>query len=246
MAIRTLIIDDEAASVSYIQGLIRDFAHDLVVEGTAANGFDAMQLIVEKKPDLVFIDIDMPELNGLQVVEKVPYKDFAVIFTTGYSEYAIQAFKLRAVDYLLKSIDPSEFILAVERVRELYTARQYKKEANHSAHEPHSIQFPTKNGIVYLNEAEIVYVDAMGAYSSISMANSTEKIIVSKNIGQIELKLNSDSFFRCHHSHIINVQYVTKFFKKDFYYVEMKNGSTVEVSRRFKDALLNMLAERSK
>lgn len=242
MAIRTLIIDDEAASVAYIEGLIQEFAPDLVVEGTASKGIDAVQLIVQHRPDLVFIDIDMPELNGLQVLEKVPYKDFAVIFTTGYSEYAVQAFRLRAVDYLLKSIDPSEFILAVERVREQLAVR---KQTGVIPLQPASLQFPTKNGIVYLYEADIVYVDALGAYSSISLLDSG-KIVVSKNIGQIEAKLSPDRFFRCHHSHIIQLQYVSRFYKKDFFYVELKTGVSVEVSRRFKDALLKMLGDRSR
>ncbi len=244
MPIRTLIIDDEAASIAYIEGLIRDFTPDLVVEGVASNGIDAVQLIVEKKPDLVFIDIDMPELNGLQVLEKVPYKDFAVIFTTGYSEYAVQAFRLRAVDYLLKSIDPSEFILAVERVREFLAARQQKTTVT-VATPATSLQFPTKNGSVYLDEADIVYIDAMGAYSTIHRLNQ-EKITVSKNIGYLESKLDPERFFRCHHSHLIQLQYVVKFYKKDFFYVEMKTGASVEVSRRFKDGLLKILAERSR
>jgi two-component system LytT family response regulator len=243
MSVRTLIIDDEAASVAYIEGLIRDFAPDLSVVGVAYNGVDAVQLIVEQKPDLVFIDIDMPELNGLQVLEKVPNRDFAVIFTTGYSEYAVQAFRLRAVDYLLKSIDPSEFILAVERVREFLATRQPK--AVSPPVPVTSLQFPTKNGIVYLEEADIVYIDAMGAYSVLHLLNQ-EKITVSKNIGYIESKLSPEVFFRCHHSHIIQLQYVTRFYKKDFFYVEMKNGVSVEVSRRFKEQLLKLLSDRSR
>ncbi len=243
MAIRTLIIDDEAASIAYIEGLIREFTPDLEVEGTASKGIEAVQLIMQHKPDLVFIDIDMPELNGLQVLEKVPYRDFAVIFTTGYSEYAVQAFRLQAVDYLLKSIDPSEFILAVERVRERLNLRQQASPPPSSALT--SLQFPTKNGIVYLDETDIVYVDAMGAYSSISLLSSG-KIIVSKNIGQLEAKLSPNQFFRCHHSHIIQLQYVSRFYKKDFFYVEMKTGASVEVSRRFKDTLLKILGNRSR
>jgi two-component system LytT family response regulator len=241
--IRTLIVDDEAASIAFIKTLIESLAKDLEVVGTATNGYEAIQQIMEQKPQLVFLDVDMPGMNGLEVLKKIPQRDFEVIFITGYSEFALQAIKLRAADYLLKSIEPGDFIMAVAHAREQIRLRQQQRQEGAEADIP-MVRFPTKNGFIYVDRNEIEYADGMGSYSNIHKANG-ERITVIRSIGQLKEKLTTGNFFRCHNSHLINLDFVTEFLRKDAYYVVMKSGAQVEVSRRNKDQLLEELSRRS-
>jgi two-component system, LytTR family, response regulator len=237
-AIRTVIVDDEPAAVNVIKALLRQFAPDLELAGVAENGLEAIKVITAARPNLIFLDVDMPVMNGLQVLEKLPEKNFAVIFTTGSSEYALKALKLNAIDYLLKPIDPADFMIAVEKAREHLSANTIDSTVT-------KIQLPAQNGIIYLNEADIMYVTGMGSYCQINTLKK-EQIIISKNIGQLEVKLSTDKFFRCHNSYIVNLEYVSKFISRDGYSVEMNDGSIIEVSRRSKEKLLNRLSEKSK
>jgi two-component system LytT family response regulator len=241
--IKTVIVDDEPAAVEVIQMLLQEFSEDIILEGTARNGLEAIQLISRCKPDLVFLDVDMPVMNGFQVLEKFPGMHFEVIFTTGSSEHALKALKVKAIDYLLKPIDPADFILAVEQARNLIEVSRQK--GGGAAHNTTRIQLPAQNGIIYLDEEDVVHVEGMGSYCQVHTAKN-EKILVSKNIGQIEEKLSPAHFFRCHNSHIINLAHVSKFLHKDGYVVEMKDGSLVDVSRRSKEKLLEALAHHSR
>lgn len=235
--IRVLIIDDEPAAIDVIKELC-NLEDDLLIEGTAINGVDAVKAIIKHKPDLIFLDVDMPLMNGMEVIEKLPGKDFEIIFTTGYSDYALKALKLEAVDYLLKPIDPGDFLVAIEKARnKLFVKFFPDNERNFSR-----IQLPAHNGIIYLEMNNILHITGMGSYSEIFTVDSEEKITVSKNIGHLAEKL-SVNFFRCHNSHIINLNHVNRFISKDGFFVIMKNGSQVEVSRRNKESLLDKLAQ---
>ncbi len=238
--IRAIIIDDELAAIKVLQALLRQFAPDVELLGIATDGLQAVQTINQHKPDLVFLDVDMPVMNGLQVMEIFPTNAFEVIFTTGSSEYAFKALKMKAIDYLLKPIDPAEFIMAVEGARKQLLLRE--KE---NPHANTRIQLPTQNGFIFLDEEDIIHVTGMGSYCQLHTVKN-EKVTVSRNIGQMEQKLSPDHFFRCHNSHIINLDYVTRFLHKDGYLVEMENGALVDVSRRNKEKLLQTLADRAK
>jgi two-component system LytT family response regulator len=235
--LKTIIIDDEPAAIQVIRSLISHYSKDLVVAEEVSNGLDAMMAITQHKPDIIFLDVDMPRMNGIQLMEKFPDHDFEVIFTTGSSSYALKALKLRAADYLLKPIDPADFILAVERAR---TQLQYKKDLG-SATTRKKLQFPTNTDIVFLEETEISHVNGMGSYCQVFTTNKGS-FIVSKNIGQVQEKLSARLFFRCHNSHIVQLQCIARFLSKDGFSVEMKDGTLVEVSRRSKDKLLQALS----
>jgi two-component system LytT family response regulator len=227
--IRAVIADDEAAAIDYIKTLAKDLAKDVEIAGTATNGYEALQVITEQKPDLVFLDIEMPQ------------RDFEVIFTTGYSKYALQAIKMQAADYLLKSIDPGEFVLAVARVREKLL---YKRQIKDLKPGVSFVQFPTKKGYIYLEKDNIEYASGLGSYSHINLINK-EQVVVIRSVGRLKDKLPDEKFFRCHNSHIINLDYVSEFVRQDVYYVIMKSNAQVEVSRRLKDDLLRELSLRS-
>lgn len=235
--IRVIIIDDEPPAVEVIKELIT-FTTDLEVVGVAHNGLKGIQTIIQNKPDLVFLDVDMPMINGLDLMDKIPNKDFEIIFTTGSATHALKAIKMDAVDYLLKPIDPAEFLVAVEKCR---IKLQSKRKESNKQITPRKLQLPSQHGIIYISEEDIVHIDGKGSYSEIAIVGNDQKITVSKNIGQWQEKL-SENFFRCHNSHIVNLMHVKSFLSKNGFFVVMINDSQVEVSRRNKEELLHKLS----
>jgi two-component system LytT family response regulator len=241
-----IIADDEPAAVSVIESLLRQFEGNVEIRGVATNGLETLGLVARHRPDLLFLDIDMPVVNGMQVMEQLTGMETAVIFTTGAADYALQALRLKAADYLLKPIDPEDFMKAVARAVETLRDNQPKPaESEPSRYVPSRLQIPTQNEIIFLQENEISHVKGMGSYCQI-VTVSSEKITVSKSIGQMEQKLSPLLFFRSHNSCIINLDFVSKFVHRGGYFVEMKSGDLVEVSRRSKDGLLEVLSARSK
>lgn len=240
MNLKAIIIDDEPAAITVITSLLEQFAPEIEIAGVARNGLNAVQLISGIKPDIIYLDVNMPVMNGLKVMEHFSTNDYQVIFTTGSADYAMKALKLNATDYLLKPIDPAEFIIATERARRQISL--IRSEGN--ARTPVRLQFPTQNEIIYMDESDITHVTGMGSYCQIHNL-SNEKVTVSKNIGQIEQKLSAQLFFRCHTSHLVNLDFITRFINREGYFVELKNGILVEVSRRSKEGLLAALASRS-
>ena len=237
---RAIIIDDEPAAIDSIEELVLQLAPDVQLVSRATNGLEAMQQILQLEPDLIFLDVDLPFMNGLQLMEKIPVYGGEIIFTTGSSSYALMALKLNAADYLVKPIDPADFLLAMSKVRSRLAQRKLP------AAEPiNRIQLPTQHSILYLDEKEIVSVVGKDSYCQINTLNG-EKITVSKSIGQVEEKLSATRFFRCHNSYIINLDYVTMFNNRDGNHVVLKEGLKAEVSRRSKEMLLERVAERSK
>lgn len=238
--IKVLIADDEPAAVHVLSSLIKELSEDLVVVEVAMDGTEAMKAILKHKPELIFMDINMPFVNGLEVLEKLAFEDLKVIFTTGSDLYALRALKLKAVDYLLKPIDPADFMVAVQKAKKLIeTERQLQLSSAGQSR----VQFATQNGFIILEENNIIHIEGMGSYSQIATTDKAEKITVSRNIGQIEKKL-SDAFFRCHNSHIVNLNYITSFSTKDGFSVCLKDGTCVDVSRRSKEQLLQILADK--
>lgn len=233
--IRTLIIDDEPAAIEVIATLAAEFTPDILVSGTASNGLKALQLINELQPELVFLDIDMPGLNGLQLLEQQSATAFLTIVTTGSSSHALQALKLSVVDYLLKPIDVVEFITSVDKVR------QRMRQRGATGRPSRKIQLPTQNEIVLLDEAQIIKVEGMGSYCQI-YTTTQQKLVISKSIGAMQQKLSAEMFFRCHNSYIINLDFIEKLVSKDGFFAVLKDGSFVEVSRRLKEAFLEKLA----
>lgn len=237
--IRAVIVDDEPAAIVSIQELTNQLAKDVSILGDAMNGNLAIQLILDVKPDLIFLDIDLPLMNGLQVLNKLPYPVGEIIFTTGSPDYALQALKLNAVDYLIKPIDPTEFLIAIEKVRKRL-GKKTKSIVNAGR-----VQLPTKYGIIYIPESDITFISGKGSYCEIKTVQD-QKITISKSIGFIEEKLSGDVFFRCHNSFIVNLYYVNMFNTKDGSHVVLKDGTKVEVARRSKEYLLIRLAQISK
>lgn len=241
--ITALIVDDEPAAVAVVKTLLEQLEPDISIAGVAQDGLEAMQMITRLKPQIVFLDVNMPVIDGVQVMEKLAGQNCQVIFTTGTSEFAFKALKLKAADYLLKPIDPAEFVVAVSRAREQLHRTMPANESREK--EPVKLQLPTMNEILFVAETEISHITGMGSYCQVNMING-EKVTISKNLGQMEAKLSLHLFFRSHNSHIINLDFVSKYTHKEGYFVEMKSGVVLEVSRRSKDALLEALTRHTR
>lgn len=242
--LRTIIIDDETDAVDFISSIVGEYCPGLEVIGKAYNVIDGVQKINEKKPDLVFLDVEMPNGTGFDLLANFPEKDFEVIFITAFNHYAIKAIKFSAVDYILKPINITEFIEAVNKVTQKRTNN--KNQGNDSFRmlmenlrttHPSRLAIPTSDGMEYLNPKDIIRIEADRSYSWFYIIGN-RKILVSKHLKEFQDLLSDRYFFRSHNSHLINLKFVRKYIRKEGGYIEMTDGSEIPISRSKKDLFL--------
>lgn len=246
--LKTVIIDDEANAVDFISSVIGEYCPDLEVAGEAHNVTEGVQKIQELKPGLVFLDVEMPNGTGFDLLAHFPEKDFDVIFITAFNHYAIKAIKFSAVDYILKPINISEFIEAVNRVvlKRNSSANQGNENfrilmENLKTTTPSRLAIPTSDGMEYLNPKEIIRIEADRSYSWFYLTGN-RKILVSKHLKEFQDLLGDRNFFRSHNSFLINLKFVHKYVRKEGGYIEMQDGSQIPVSRNRKDLFLIHMA----
>lgn len=249
--LNVVIIDDEPDAVKFIQGIITEYCPNLTVTGTANSARDGISLINQNHPDLVFLDVEMPHGTGFDLLSGFPQKTFDVIFITAYNHYAIQAIKFSAVDYILKPVNISELIEAVNKVEQKRSSREYQNLdytnllENLRTPRPSKLAIPTNDGIEYLNTSEIIRVEADRSYSWFYLVDK-RKYLVSRNLKEYQELLQDIDFFRPHNSHLINMNYVKKFIRHEGGYIEMIDGSNVPISRGKRDLFLMQMAKISK
>ena len=240
----TIIIDDEPDAVDFISSIATEYCPDLDVVGKANNVREGVALINEIKPDLVFLDVEMPNGTGFELLTHFPEKTFDVIFITAFNHYAIQAIKFSAVDYLLKPININEFIEAVNKVVSKRRSGVLSGNENfdillenlRTSH-PTRLVIPTSDGREYLNPKDIIRIEADRSYSWFFITGR-HKILVSRHLKEFQDLLNDRNFFRPHNSHLINLDFVKKFIRHDGGYIEMTDGSQIPISRNRKDLFL--------
>lgn len=253
MQIRALIIDDESKSRKSLLQKVKDYCPEIEVVGEASNGEEGLAVIRQFHPDLLFLDIEMPKMNGLQMLEQLSGFKGAIIFTTAYNEYAIRAFKYSAFDYLLKPIDIHELKNTIERLSIKLNAS--KKAENPNASDqlsllmeqlksgpelPRKIAIHTQEAMHFFELDEITRLEANSNYTFLHFVNGT-KMLASKTLKEFEELLPPKQFFRVHHSSIINLKYVRKYLKSDGGCIEMTDGTIVDISRRKKDDFLEIV-----
>ncbi len=234
MLIKTCILDDEALAVSSLKIDLERHCPQIQIVATFNSPLEALDFLKNHKIDLLFLDIEMPKMSGLQFLEQLGKINFNIIFTTAYQEYALRAFKLKAKDYLLKPIDPEELAIAVNQLAESFQKEQKNKATK--------IALPDLTGIEFIELESIIYCAADKNYSIFYLANN-EKKVVSKNLGEFEKILDSSNFIRIHQSTIININYVKKLVKGENGSVIMKNGTELAISRAKKADFLLMLEQ---
>jgi len=236
--LNTIIVDDEPDAVSSILMLLHDYCTEVTVTGTANSLLDGIRQIKSKKPDLVFLDVEMPNGTGFDLVECFEECDFKIIFVTAYNSYAIQAIKSRAFDYLLKPIDIEELQASVSRLSHL----QEKEEStvHHQVGGQSKIPISIHDGYYYMPPSDIIHLKADGSYT-IVYSTHDKPILVSKNLKEFESILSEKGFFRIHNSHIINIDHIRKYSRSDGGCVTLSDNSVIEVARNRKEQFLRMI-----
>jgi two-component system, LytTR family, response regulator len=244
--ITAIIIDDEAKGRLALSQKLFTYCTQVQVVAEASNGQEALLLIQHHKPQLVFLDIEMPKMNGFEMLNALPEKNFHVIFTTAYDQYAIKAIKYAAFDYLLKPVDIEELKTAVEKI-ELKETNQTKKQVEllqqnieHSKKQLNKLAVPTLDGLLFFDINDIIHLEANSNYTFIHFLGKP-KITASKTLKEFEELLPEEIFFRTHHSHLINLNYIKKYIKGDGGQIELQNGNVVDVSRRKKEEFLKAI-----
>jgi two-component system LytT family response regulator len=244
--IRAIIVDDEVHCVEMLAWQLEKYCPQVQVIATCPSGMEGIAAIREKKPDLVFLDIEMPRMNGFEMLQALPKIDFDIIFTTAYDQFAIRAIKFSALDYLLKPIDKDELRASLDKIKEnpnqLISTQQLNMLLS-NLHQVHNglqkIALPTLEGYEMVMSEHIVRCESDSNYTLIYLKNNS-KTIVSKTLKEVEELLEGHHFFRVHHSHLINLNEIKKYVKGDGGYLVMSDNSTVSVSRSKKDALLKL------
>lgn len=244
--LKAIIIDDEINSRKTLDSLLKKYCPEVEVAGIADSVKSGLEQIEKTKPDVVFLDIEMPGGSGFDLLEKAPKINFEVIFTTAYDQYAIQAIKFSALDYLLKPIDVSELKTAIQKIEKNKKQNIPNKNLDVfikniqfiSSH--NKIALPTLDGLMFVQLNQIVRCESDGNYTNFYLTTG-EKIMVSKTMKEFEDLLLANNFFRVHNAHIVNLQQIKKYVKGEGGYIIMSDNSQIEVSRRRRDEFLQKL-----
>jgi two-component system LytT family response regulator len=243
--IKAIIVDDSAQARKLLRLMIQELANDVSILGEAENVNEAVDLIKKQKPDVVFLDIEMPGKSGLQLVEEISKEEanYDIIFTTAYNDYALKAFRLSAIDYLLKPIDEQQLEEAIAKLRERKLLKDNKKQFdtlkyNLSNNSDSIICIPMLNGNEYVYLKSIEFLEAEGSYVKIHLVEQKQKV-VAKNLKYFENALqNSPIFFRAHRSYLLNLQHVKKFEKGK---IITTTGAEIDLARERKNDFLQAM-----
>ncbi len=245
--IKAIIIDDEGHCLETLSILLSEYCPQVATLEQCRSAKKGLEAIARLRPDLVFLDIEMPAMNGFEMLEQFQQIPFAVIFTTSYDQYAIKAIRFSALDYLLKPIDPKELILAVQKVqtqKALPSAEQFEmllKQVHHKGSGFQKIAIPTVEGFELIPADQIVHCKADDNYTHLYLKDKS-RITACRSLKEMEEQLQDFSFFiRVHHSYLVNLNEVTKYVRGEGGYLILTDGSTINVSRSRKEMLLKKL-----
>jgi two-component system, LytTR family, response regulator len=252
--IRTIIIDDEEAAVNVLTLLLQKVAKNHIeIIGTTNSPEEGRLLIISNKPDLIFLDIEMPGMSGIDLIRSLPDNTSQVVFVTAYDAFAIEAFELSAIDYLLKPIgsDKLEKVIQkaknnIERNKPSFTVQfqQLERILKMQSGNEKKLAIGMADRIVFILVADIMYCEAQGNYTSVIMRDGY-KHLASKTLADFEAQLVDNNFFRIHHSYLINLNRIKEFQRYDGGYVIMENSAKLDVSQRkrkdFLEAINNFI-----
>lgn len=242
--LKALLLDDEQDNNEALRIKLEMVCPEVQVVGMLQDAITSIPRIQEEKEiDILFLDVEMPGLNGFQILDLLPSRSFEVILVTAYADYAIQAFKAEALDYLLKPVGYDELRKAVNKVH----ARKAILEKLHwhspaAGHTNQRLLLHSANEAHYISPAEILCIKGENNYSEFHLADK-RKLLISKTLKEYEEQLATQGFFRIHKSSLVNLQHVRRLLKGDSLCVELSNGTRLDVSMRRKNALLQILDE---
>ena len=242
-----IIIDDETSSRNSLRQKLTNHCTEIEIIGECENGEAGIKMLTNKKPDIVFLDVEMPRMNGFTMLQQLPQKNFEVIFITAYDHYAIKAIKFSALDYLVKPVAIEDLKTAIEKAAQkrkqsqgnerlellLENLMTYNKELQR-------IAIPSMEGLQFVETGHIIYLEANSNYTCFYLVNSI-KITVAKTLKDFEELLPTSIFMRIHHSYIINKNLVKKYIKGEGGQVVMCNDTVLDVARRKKEEFMRVM-----
>jgi two-component system LytT family response regulator len=247
--LKAIIVDDEPKARENLQILLQDFVKGVEVVALCQNIAESIEAVNSKSPDIVFLDIQLQRETGFDLLTRLKDINFEVIFTTAYTEYAIKAFKFSAIDYLLKPIDIEDLKKAVgkvgRRVNNNMNSRltELVQNLKFGSVENYRLALPTLEGLVFVKINDIIYCEASSNYTQIH--TSEGKYLVSKTLKEYDELLSDHNFFRIHNSYLININSIKKYVKGDGGYVVLNNNTSLDVSKRKKEAFLTKVGIRN-
>ncbi|MBK6525923.1 MAG: response regulator [Crocinitomicaceae bacterium] len=236
--IKAVLVDDSEQARKLLRLMLKELAPDILVAGEAADVSSAVDLIRKLKPDVVFLDIEMPGKSGLQLLDELPRDEvhYEIIFTTAFNDYALKAFRLSAIDYLLKPIPEKDLVEALDRLRDRKDQKELKSRldaltANLNSEKEKVLCIPVMSGYEYLRLDEIEHIEADGSYTKIMCVDSKTKT-VSKNLKYFEnALLDQERFIRVHRSFLINLDQMRAFSRTGRGTIVMKSGKEIDLAR---------------
>lgn len=243
--LKALIIDDEKHCRRILDWAIQKNCPEIEIAAQCHSGTSALEAIEAHRPDLIFLDIEMRDMSGFEMLERVPKINFEIIFTTAYDQFALDAFKVSAADYLLKPIDEKDLIKAVGKVKKRREENQSTSQIEfllqhirkNLEEEEDTIALPSSTGLEFVEIEKIIYCQSDSNYTHLHLKGEKD-MIVSRTLKDVEDLLPEGKFFRVHHSYTVNLKHIRRYLKADGGYLVMSNGDKVKVARSKKELLL--------
>ncbi|HEX2630387.1 MAG TPA: LytTR family DNA-binding domain-containing protein [Chitinophagaceae bacterium] len=247
--IRCVIVDDEMQSLVMIEWLLKTYCPNVQIEAKCNDAQSGIEAVQKHRPDLLFLDIEMPHMNGFDMLEQFDELFFDVVFTTAYDQFAIKAFKYSALNYLLKPVDPEDLKETIRRVEQrrnvpmkeqMELLMQSIRDAGRQTLA--RIALTTNDGLLFVNTSEIIYCESDSNYTTVVMTGG-QKILVSKTLKDIDEALSGNDFYRIHNSFLVNLNHIKKYVRSEGGYVIMDNGASIGISRNKRQEFVELFSK---
>jgi len=239
--LKAILIDDEPDSIRLLALQLKAHCPHVEIVGQYTGSIDGLQAIRSLKPDLVFLDVEMPEMNGFELLDQLDDIFFSLIFVTAYNEFALKAFRFSALDYLVKPLDTSELQEAVKKAEKRQGVDQRQIELLRSQlqrqQQPQKIAVPFHTGVVFVELKDLVYCEAEGNYTKLFLANG-KNYLLSKTLREVQEVLEERSFLRVHREYLINLDHIKSYHKGDAAYLVLQGDINIPVAKNQKERLV--------
>lgn len=246
--IKAILIDDERNAIEMLEWLMKTYCPDVSIVTTCQSAQEGIHAIAQHHPDVIFLDIEMPKMNGFDMLEKINDIDFAIVFTTAYDQFAVRAFRYSALNYLLKPVDPEDLQSTIKRLKEKMGAPSKEQlellfqNLLGKQNQVERIALSTADGLVFVQTNTITYCKADSNYTVVVLADG-RNIVVAKTLKEIDETLSGKDFFRVHNSYLVNINHISKFVRGDGGYILMPDKTQITISRSKRDEFFQLFAK---